>query len=138
MKEKYENHINSQRFNIKGSQVSSHSRKLSLPENENIQVPSRNNGNSVLEKNKNRSMSSMGNNIKKNVDRLNSSMTGMAEPKSEKIERNLNVRRSSAKYNSVDEELDISSGIFNKRPSLTDFKSKPRKSQNQQALFNFE
>ncbi len=94
---------------------------------------SRNQGNVVFDKNKNRSISTM------NEKKLNCSMTSIDEQRKRNHENKRNCKGSVGKYNSVDEDMDISSGIFKKKPNLSDFKSKQSSNiNNQSALSTFK
>ncbi len=74
-----------------------------------------------------------------NEKKLNCSMTSIDDQRKRKNENNRNFKGSVGKYNSVEEDMDISSGIFKKKPNLAEFKSKQSSSIiNQSALSTFK
>ena len=122
---------NLQRSNPKGNQLSNY-RKLSGTEAMKNKTNSRNQGSLVLDKNKNRSMSSM------NEKKLNCSMTNVNDQRKINLDNYRNGKGIVGKYNSVDEDMDISSGIFKKKPNIAEFKSKQPASINQSAISTFK
>jgi len=69
---------------------------------------------------------------------LNCSITKVNDQKKRNLDNYRNGKGSVGKYNSVDEDMDISSGIFKKKPNLAEFKSKQPASINQSALSTFK
>jgi hypothetical protein len=94
---------------------------LSAVDSVRNKTPTRNSNNTVYDRNKNRSVSSIKENDKK-FDRLNTSMTNVN--KKTKIEYDANGKKTKGKYHTVDEDFDISSDIFKKKPNLNDFKQR--------------